>query len=87
MKEYIVHVPKHLETNQEKIVSFFGEPIIELIRCKDCKYWLPHHQFGFDSDNDEYHDYCEKHLPEDDYYAFKKNANDYCSWAKLKEKK
>lgn len=37
MKEYIVHVPKHLETNQEKIVSFFGEPIIELIRCKDCK--------------------------------------------------
>ena len=38
MKEYIVHVPKHLETNQEKIVSFFGEPIIELIRCKDCKF-------------------------------------------------
>lgn len=39
MKEYIVHVPKHLETNQEKIVSFFGEPIIELIRCKDCRYY------------------------------------------------
>lgn len=38
MKEYIVHVPKHLETNEEEIVSFFGEPIIELIRCKDCKY-------------------------------------------------
>ena len=38
MKEYIVHVPKHLETNKEKIVSFFGEPIVELIRCKDC-YW------------------------------------------------
>lgn len=38
MKEYIVHVPKHLETNQEEIVSFFGEPIIELIRCKDCKW-------------------------------------------------
>lgn len=56
----------------------------ELIRCKDCKYWLPHHQFGFDSDNDEYRDYCAKHLPEDDYYAFEKNANDYCSLAKLK---
>ena len=38
MKEYIVHVPKHLETNQEEIVSFFGEPIIELIRCKDCEH-------------------------------------------------
>lgn len=59
----------------------------KVIRCKDCKYWLPHHQFGFDSDNEEYHDYCEKHLPEDDYYAFEKNANDYCSWAKLKEKR
>jgi len=39
MKEYIVHVPKHLETNQEEIVSFFGEPIIELIRCKGCKFY------------------------------------------------
>ena len=38
MKEYIVHVPKHLETIQEEIVSFFGEPIIELIRCKDCEH-------------------------------------------------
>jgi len=40
MKEYIVHVPKHLETNKEKIVSFFGEPIIELIRCKDCRWFI-----------------------------------------------
>lgn len=39
MKEYIVHVPKHLETKQEKIVTFFGEPIIELIRCNDCKWY------------------------------------------------
>ena len=59
-----------------------AEPVI---RCKDCEYWLPHHQFGFDSDNEEYHDYCEKHLPDDDYYAFEKSANDYCSWAKPKE--
>ena len=50
MKEYIVHVPKHLETNQEKIVSFFGEPIIELIRCKDCKNW--------EADEDERCMYC-----------------------------
>ena len=57
----------------------------KVIRCKDCKYWLPHYQFGFDSDNDEYHDYCAKHLPDDDYYAFEKNANDYCSWAEPKE--
>ncbi len=60
----------------------YGE---ELIRCKDCKYWLPHSQFGFDEDNEEYHDYCERLVPEDDYYAFTRNADDFCSRAKRKE--
>ena len=59
--------------------------IEELIRCKDCKYWLPHSQFGFDEDNEEYHDYCERLVPEDDYYAFTRNADDFCSRAKRKE--
>ena len=61
MKEYIVHVPKHLETNQEKIVSFFGEPIIELIRCKDCK-WYEYdtpHRCGCGG--------CAGYIKEDDY--------------------
>ena len=53
----------------------------ELIRCKDCKYWLPHSQFGFDEDNEEYHDYCERLVPDDDYYAFTRNADDFCSRA------
>lgn len=56
-----------------------------VIRCKDCKYWLPHRQFGFDGDNEEYHDYCERLVPEDDYYAFTRNADDFCSRAKRKE--
>ena len=56
----------------------------ELIRCKDCKYWLPHTQFGYDADYDEYHNYCEKHLPDDDFYAFIKEADDFCSWAERK---
>ena len=57
----------------------------DLVRCKDCKYWLPHSQFGFDEDNEEYHDYCERLVPDDDYYAFTRNADDFCSRAKRKE--
>lgn len=59
-----------------------AEPVI---RCKDCKHWLPHTQFGYDADNEKYHNYCERHLPDDDFYAFIKEAEDYCSWAERKE--
>ena len=52
-----------------------------VIQCKDCKYWLPHSQFGFDDDNDEYHDYCELLVPDDTYYAIRRNAYDFCSRA------
>ena len=60
--------------------------LTELIRCKNCKYWLPHSQFGFDEDNDEYYDYCELLVPDDDYYAITRQAEDYCSRAERKEK-
>lgn len=53
----------------------------EIIRCKDCKYWMPHSQLGYDEDNETYHDYCEKLIPEDEYYAFYRDADDYCSRA------
>lgn len=53
----------------------------EIVRCKDCKYWMPHSQLGYDEDNETYHDYCERLIPEDEYYAFYKDADDYCSRA------
>lgn len=53
----------------------------EIIRCKDCAHWMPHCQLGFDIDNEEYHDYCGRLIPEDEYYAFYRNADDYCSRA------
>lgn len=59
--------------------------LTEFIRCKNCKYWLPHSQFGFDEDNDEYYDYCELLVPDDDYYAITRQAEDYCSRAERKE--
>ena len=39
MKEYIVHAPNDYPCAVEEYKSFYGEPIEELIRCKDCKYF------------------------------------------------
>ena len=59
---------------------------VPVIRCKDCKHWLPHEQFGFDYDNGEYHNYCALLVPEDDdYYAFTREADEFCSRAERKE--
>lgn len=58
---------------------------VEIVRCKDCKYWLPHEQFGYDADNDEYHNYCERLVPDDDYYAFTREADEFCSRAVRKD--
>ena len=81
MKEIIVRMTE--EYYKENLAKGYALP--ELIRCKDCKYWLPHSQFGFDEDNEEYHDYCKRLVPDDDYYAFTRNADDFCSRAKRKE--
>lgn len=70
---------------KEEIDSMPTVDAVPVIRCKDCKYWLPHTQFGYDADWGRYHNYCERHLPDDDFYAFIKEADDFCSWAKRKE--
>ena len=36
--EYIVHAPKHKATAIEEYTSFYGEPVVKLVRCKDCKH-------------------------------------------------
>ena len=53
----------------------------EIIRCEDCKYWMPHTQLGYDEDNDEFYDYCRRLIPEDEYYAFRRDADEWCSRA------
>ena len=77
MKEYIV--TEHPDFPYEE-----PKPQ-ELIRCKDCKYWLSHAQFGFDEDNNEYHNYCERLVPDDDFYAFTREADEFCSRAVRKD--
>ena len=41
MKEYIVHPPKNNLLVIEEYSTFYGEPVKELIRCKDCVHWCP----------------------------------------------
>ena len=65
--------------------NFLIVDAMPVIRCKDCKHWLPHEQFGLDEDNGEFHNYCARLIPEDDYYAFTREADDFCSRAERKE--
>ena len=58
---------------------------VEVVRCRECIHWFPHTQCGFDEDNDEYHDYCGLLIPDDDYYAFRRKSDDYCSYGKRRE--
>lgn len=39
MKEYIVPEPKHIALKDVDYKTFFGEPVEELTRCKDCAYF------------------------------------------------
>lgn len=66
----------------EKVINKISSAQPEIVRCKECKHWLPHYQLGYDEDNNEYHDYCKRLIPEEDeYYAFYRNADDFCSRA------
>lgn len=58
---------------------------VEVVRCKDCKHWFPHTQCGFDEDNDEYQDYCGLLIPDDDFYAYTRKPDDFCSYGERRE--
>lgn len=68
-----------------RIKSLPSADAVEVVRCKDCIHWFPHTQCGFDEDNDEYHDYCGLLIPDDDYYAFRRKPDDYCSYGEREE--
>ncbi len=58
----------------------------EIVRCKDCKYWEQNAQHGYDEDNEEYHNYCARLVPDDDYYAYTREANEFCSRGERKRR-
>ena len=62
-----------------KLIVDAPEVVSEIIRCRDCTYWMPHTQLGYDEDDGTYHDYCANLIPEDEYYAFTRDADDFCS--------
>lgn len=79
------------ETNPNAVVipcdaEVVSTDAVEVVRCKDCIHWLPQTQCGFDEDNDEYHDYCGLLIPDDDYYAYRRKTNDYCSYGERSKK-
>ncbi len=81
MKEYIVHAPSDYKIAVEEYTSFYGEPITELIRCKDCIYWEEYCRIvdGVASDH-----VCSRKR-EIDETMHRAKADDYCSWAERKE--
>ncbi len=82
--EYIIPINETAKDYDEMFVGIIRRQPV-LTRCKDCKHWLPHAQFGFDEDNNEYHNYCELLVPDDDFYAITRESDDFCSRAERKD--
>ena len=72
-------------TEDESGVPIDAKCVGEVVRCRDCIHWFQHTQCGFDEDNDEYHDYCGLLIPDDDYYAYTRKPDDYCSYGERRE--
>ena len=69
----------------EMAIEALSADTVEVVRCRDCIHWFPHTQCGFDEDNNEYHDYCGLLIPDDDYYAYTRKPDDYCSYGERRE--
>ncbi len=69
--EYIVPIGEEAKEFDEMFIGVIRRQP-QLIRCKDCKCWKP-------SMTDVTEHVCH-------WGGFRKNADDYCSWAERKEK-
>ena len=70
MKEYIVQA-----YSQETIDSFDAHNAPELVRCKDCKHWIP-------GEIDEMDNFTE---PRCEWHGGGWSSHDYCSYAERRE--
>lgn len=59
--------------------------VAPVVRCKDCKYWNKHSQYGYDSENGVYGNYCMIWTPEDDFYAVETPEDGFCYKGKRKD--
>lgn len=51
---------------------------VPVVRCKDCKHWDEHSQYGYDSENGVYGNYCMLWTPDDDFYAVQTPEDGFC---------
>ena len=58
---------------------------VPVVRCKDCKHWDEHSQYGYDSENGIYGNYCMLWTPEDDFYAVETPADGFCFEAERRD--
>ena len=51
---------------------------VPVVRCKDCRYWDEHSQYGYDDENGTYGNYCMIWTPDDDFYAVETPEDGFC---------
>ena len=54
------------------------ENAIPVVRCKDCRYWDEHSQYGYDDERGTYGNYCMVWTPDDDFYAVETPEDGFC---------
>lgn len=52
--------------------------VAPVVRCKDCKYWDEHSQYGYDDERGTYGNYCMIWTPDDDFYAVETPEDGFC---------
>lgn len=73
------------EIPKEQVMAVLASIKEGIVRCRECKYWQPHSQHGYDYDDGAFHDYCGLLVPDDDYYAVRRDASDFCSYGERSE--
>lgn len=63
---------------EKKVESAPTIDAVPVVRCKDCKHWDEHSQYGYDSENGVYGNYCMLWTPDDDFYAVETPEDGFC---------
>ena len=74
-----------LDKVEETVKSAPTIDAVPVVRCKDCKHWDEHSQYGYDSETGIYGNYCMLWTPEDDFYAVETPADGFCFEAERRD--
>lgn len=83
-----VMMQTHLWTREQTYNAIFCLPsadVAPVVRCKDCKHWDEHSQYGYDNENGVYGNYCMLWTPEDDFYAVETPEDGFCYCGERKD--